>query len=476
MIATIRALIPLTLLTISLALTPFSLSAAIVAAGLSFFSAAIFPIRSVPRGAISLQTVTLGAIAAYSLAVPLHQLAFADYDHDTVRSAFQLCVVAGAGAVCGFLAEYLLRASSPRHSVRFSERTWRMYSLIGWAIFGFGMVSAFAAVSLTVGFHAYWTAGYAGRVLLKREAGPVELGLYHAVVGLLFVALSRMKSRTPTQRISPRRLALFVLLGGICLTFVVYVSFLGIRRPSFFLVVSLMLLYGIAGRGYSKLQLALVAPVLLLFSLFASFRQVLSDAGWGAASLYIRQNFSLAWFDLSKSELGAPYRAIMDVIGSWQGEPLRLGATFLEAIPYALPSALRLPVTSLSQEYTVRNFSAGFIAIGGNMGFSPVAEGYLNYGTVGAFVYFALIAYCMSRLQSKALDRALPFDLIAFAIAGPWFIFWLRTDLASFLKTLLYSIGFPLLLAVALTSLLQQPRLRRRWLAPGYAEAASETR
>ncbi|HJQ10041.1 MAG TPA: O-antigen polysaccharide polymerase Wzy [Gemmatimonadaceae bacterium] len=430
------------------------MGAAVGAAGIGFLVACVLPGQRTPSRVVSLEALAWIGLAGYSLALPIHQLAFGDYDPNAVRVAFELSVAAAGGLGVGLLVAHLVNPRTGAAGT--AEPPWDRYAVIGWVIFGIGMASAFLAVTATVGFHAYLTAGYAGRVLLKRAAGPVELGLYHAVVGLLFVLLARMKTRRVRRRLSPYRLLLFISLWTICLTFVLYVSFLGIRRPSFFLFLSAVLLFGVAGRGYSKLQLAMVVPAFLGFSLFANFRQVLSDQGWAAAGDFIKQNFSYAWFDLSKSELGAPYRSVMDVLTTWTHEPLRLGATFLEAIPYALPSALGLPVTSLSQEYTTRNFSQAFIAIGGNMGFSPVAEGYLNYGAIGVVAYFVVVGYFIARVQSKALERGLPFDLIAFAIAGPWLIFWLRTDLASFLKTFVYSVAAPLLLAAALNSLLKR--------------------
>lgn len=474
MTSALRAVTPIVLFVISLLLNVYTLGGAVLFAVAGFCVAFALPVRPTPPRRLSLETVALLALAGYSLAVPIHQVAVRDYDPVMVRMAFELCTFAVLGMFLGFLLEYLLASRSVR-SAQMSRTNWSSYALIGWIVFGFGMLSAAAAVAMTIGFHAYLTAGYAGRVLLKRAAGPVELGLYYAVVGLLIVVLARAKSHAERPKLTPRRVAIFVLLWGICLVFVAYVSFLGIRRPSFFLLLSLVMLRGAAGRGFSKLQVGLLAPLLLIFSLFANFRQVLSDQGLSATTAFVRQNFSLAWFDLSRSELGAPFRAIMDVLATWQHDPLRLGSTFLAAVPYLLPSSLGVAVTSLSQEYTVRNFSSAFIAIGGNMGFSPVAEAYLNYGEVGVFLYFIVVGFCVAKLQANAFARGYPFDLLGYAIAAPWFIFWLRTDLASFSKSFVYSIVVPLIFAVCVGALIRSWRSESRLRSYGQIHPVTDS-
>ena len=97
------------------------------------------------------------------------------------------------------------------------------------------------AVYLTVGFDAYFDAGYAGRALLKRNVGPVELGLYHMIFGIIVLSIATRfddkKSRALIYKLS-------VVILAVALS--VYVTYLGIRRPSFFILAALFyLLYGL---------------------------------------------------------------------------------------------------------------------------------------------------------------------------------------------------------------------------------------
>jgi oligosaccharide repeat unit polymerase len=469
----LRAMLAATLLFAAAGVSAFvGLGAGVVVGALAFVVAVALPAGTSPGRIISLEAFALLGLAGYSLPVPIHQLVYEDYPPDAVQYAFELCLLAGAGMVLGNLLHALRsHAAAAASAPPPTPRDWSRYYWVGWIVFAFGVASALLAVGLTVGFNAYVNAGYAGRSLLKRGAGPIELGLYHAVLGLVFVNLARILSPELRRR---RRLAVAMLL--ISIIFVAYVSFLGIRRPSFFLVLSMVLVYAAAGRGLSRAQLAMtVAPGLVLFAMFASFRQVLSDQGTSAAWNFVRNNFSLRWFDLSNSELGAPFRVLIDVLTTWNADPPRLGVTFAEVLPYALPRAAGLGVTSLSQEYTVRNFSTDFIAIGGNMGFNPVAEGYVNFGPAGVVLYFVLIGWFVSRIQHRVVHRRAPLDLVAYALAGPWFIFFIRLDLASFFKVYLYSVVVPYVLAVGLLYVWRRTRTPSRrgpapWTLPRPAE------
>ncbi|MBW3654762.1 MAG: oligosaccharide repeat unit polymerase [Gemmatimonadetes bacterium] len=466
----VRGMVAANLLLASAAASAFgSLGLGVTVAMVAFLAAAMLPVGGSRDRMISLESFALVGIAGYTLPVPLHHLAYRDYQPEIVQYAFELSMLGAAGLVLGNLAFVLLRRgeAAPAAPASVSAAEWRRYYWAGWAVFVVGVVSALLAVGLTVGFSTYVNAGYAGRSLLKRGAGPIELGLYHAVLGLVFVNLARLRS--PELR---RRRVVGLVLLLISLAFVAYVSFLGIRRPSFFLVLSMVLVYGAAGHGFRKARLALVGlPALLLFSIFANFRQVLSDQGAGAALLYVRNNFSLRWFDLSRSELGAPFRVLTDVLSTWGGDRPRAGITFMEAVPYALPRSAGLGVTSLSQEYTQRNFSSDYIAIGGNMGFNPVAEGYVNFGIAGVVLYFLVIGWFVSRIQFNAARRCSPADLMAYAVAAPWFIFFIRLDLASFTKVFLYSIVVPYLAAMALLLVWRSARARPSPRPPAWRPA-----
>lgn len=443
----LRLMATLILFTVAAVLaTTDHLDSAVTVAAAAFGLAVLAPVNAVPRRTISLESFALVAMAGYALSVPVHHALYRDYEHVVVIEAFTYFLVASASFVLGTWIASLIGVRSRARPTPLTAASLRRYRSVGWIIALIGVTSAVLGIGWTVGFDSYFSAGYAGRALLKREAGPIELGLYHAVLGLVIVAMASL--RDPVTR---RRMANLVPLVVVSIMFVAYVSFLGIRRPSFLLATSLIILYGVAGKGYRKPVLAVLAvTVLVFFGVFASFRQVLTNLGATEALSFIHERIEPEWFDFSNTELGAPFRVVLTVLTSWSDEPLRLGMSYLSTGLYLLPRWFDAGVTSLSQEYTFRHFSNEFIEIGGNMGFSPVAEAYVNFRIPGIIACFALVGYCISRIQWRALTQGGPIDLVVYAIAAPWFVFFFRSDFAAFSKALVYSLLVPYVLARAL--------------------------
>jgi hypothetical protein len=280
--------------------------------------------------------------------------------------------------------------------------------------------------------------------LIKRQAGPIELGLYHAVVGaLLLFAIANINGQGGLRQGNLKR---FVFIFFIF--FIVYVSFLGIRRPTFFLVISFFAFYV---RQISGLQFRYIVALVLVFfcfTLFAQFRQVLAADGAAAAASFVKENSSVHWLDMSSTELGAPFRVLLDVQDHWNGEPARLGYSYYQAFINILPRQFGIDIVSLSEEYTYRLFTADFRAIGGNMGFSPVAEAYLNFGFWGILLMFAFWG-CLWGGVSVFLDsRSHILAQVFSAVLIPWSMFFCRTDFAAYIKVSFYSIGIPFVIFI----------------------------
>ncbi len=299
-----------------------------------------------------------------------------------------------------------------------------------------GVFAYVLAVHLTVGFSVYFDAGYAGRALVKRSAGPVELGLYYIVIGYLFVLYGFLFH---LQRKKSLLIGSFLVLFFI--TFIIFISSLGIRRPSFFIAMSsgLLIFFRLKGRvSWSFLSVTIIS--LLMFGVFARFRQVLSDHGAIEALDYVIKNISFEWFDLSPSELGAPFRSMLDVYEPWVEKGYHFGASFVEAFVNIIPSTFGLNAPSLSVQYTHQFFSVEYISIGGNMGFFPVAEAYINMGAIGVFVEFLILGVLIKKLENHTHRVGTPACSVFYAVMGPWFFFLIRTDFSSFIKSFFYSV------------------------------------
>ena len=153
------------------------------------------------------------------------------------------------------------------------------------------------------------------------------------------------------------------------LVFFFYISFLGIRRPLFLLGVGLLSGYSLI-RHRPKLGIALSIGVIsfVFLTTFAQYRQLISSAGVEETIVFIQDNASLEWLDVSNTELGAPFRTLTDHIqGQSINDGLLFGSSYVQTFLYVLPSRITGGLESLSVEYTNRFFSSDFIAIGGNI-------------------------------------------------------------------------------------------------------------
>ncbi len=317
----------------------------------------------------------------------------------------------------------------------------RRLKKVGYAVFLLGLVFSILAVEATVGFTRYLSAGYAGRALIKREAGPIELGLYVAIVGVIVIYCSVLLS--PKASFNDR----FVIYVFI-VVFFAYVSFLGVRRPTFLLILSLFCCYSLLKRNINVVALMLIfVPVFLFFTTFAQYRQVISSDGFLFAIDYILENISPEWFDFSDTELGAPIKTLYHTL-TIESISYKFGLSYLSSFFYVLPSFINGGMWSLSVEYTHQFFSSEFISIGGNMGFFPVTEAYVNFGVLGNFFVFTFFAIFLGWLNQNLYKKMniSPFWVVFCAILAPWFAFFMRLDFSSFMKGFLYSQLVPLFL------------------------------
>lgn len=417
-----------------------TLSVVLVAVGCFALATLLTSLKSA-CGIFSGSSIGILALGVYSLAVPVHHLFYADYNEEGIRFVTSYCVLAALGQVMGYylLAKprfSLTRASTPINPMQDAYLEHKNDVRFGFYVLIFGLIAFVLAIAATVGFTAYLNAGYAGRALLKRESGPVELGLYYVIIGYLFIANGWLHKPRHAYRGW-----LIIFLGIFLLGFVVYVSVLGIRRPSFFIVIGALFLYFLKVQGKVPKKISGLSLIcVFLFGIFASFRQVLSDQGAAVAVSYVLENFDLMWLDLSVTELGAPFRAMLAVKDHWGTEGLLLGSSYFDAFLNLLPSAFIKFRESLSVQYTHAFFSADYIAIGGNMGFFPVAEAYLNFGGLGVWLEFFLLGLVLKTIENAAVNHPTKVQAVIYAITVPWFFFFLRTDFSSFLKSFSYSV------------------------------------
>jgi len=419
---------------------------------------ALFLIRLRDSGPLHLDIVFLLFLFIYSFSVPLsNSISSRDYDQNLVRAAAETCMLSYAGYSLGLLLDSgKHRRTASLHQI--SQRDSDVMRRSGMAVFFIGAISSVMAIVLTSGLSVYLSAGYAGRALLKREVGPVELGLYFSIVGLFGIFASTLLA-TKSRPISK------FFVAFVFLFFFFYISFLGIRRPLFLLGLGLLAGYSLI-KHRPKLITALPIGIVAFAFLttFAQYRQLISSAGLDETIDFVRDNASAEWFDVSNTELGAPFRTLMDYMTlGLESNSLLPGESYIQTLAYALPGFITGGLQSLSVQYTHLFFSADFISIGGNMGLFPVTEAYLNFGPSGAFAVFVIFGFLLSKANRwfHAAGRIKPNHIILFMMLIPWCAFFMRLDMASFVKGFLYSQIVPLLI-FQYFNYLQRPSSRMR--------------
>ena len=369
-------------------------------------------------------------------------------DDDLVSKAYQLSVTGLAGFALGVAisAAFSSRVnwqSGVGKALHINNPSY--YRNVGVLILLLGVFLSFIAIYTTVGFGAYLNAGYAGRALIKREAGPVELGLYVCIVGVAMVFLAD----TYKNVVLGEQRKFSILLMMLIVLFVAYVSFLGIRRPAFLLLISCFVIYTIFNKvGFTRVILTSLV-VVFLFATFAQYRQLLSSVGLVETISFIGDNASLEWLDFSQSELGAPFKTLLDTLPSFERRELYYGGSYLSVAIYIFPSFITGGYQSLSMEYTINHFDPGFIAIGGNMGYFPITEAVDNFGIAGPFVVMCIFGFVLSHYNRKMYrsERNGEFRVLLFSLLIPWMAFCIRLDFSSFVKGFFYTQLIPIALA-----------------------------
>ncbi|WP_431803275.1 O-antigen polymerase [Halobacillus andaensis] len=90
------------------------------------------------------------------------------------------------------------------------------------------------------------------------------------------------------------------------------------------------------------------------------------------------------------------------------------------------------------------NFYPNIVEKGGGRGFSLVAEGYLNFGVFGSFLWFLLLGLFIRYLYKKAMNNILL--LITYTLMIPIFMYTIRGDFSTLITFFLNHIGLPILI------------------------------
>lgn len=267
---------------------------------------------------------------------------------------------------------------------------------------------------------------------LSAESDPrfFGTGITLAAIGLSVAAAGASK----------RQFRFVFPMAGIWVLILLYWGF---RGPALLVGVVVCAVAVKKGVRFPRLLPLLIAGALLL--LLPIIRVTREEPPAERLSGYSLGDISL--FD-APAEMGASIRPLMDTVAIvgpanyWWGRTYWLGIR--EIVPNLdlkwqssdTESAQDLPpnlwITSISDPWLYKNH--------GGIGFSAIAEPYMNFGVAGIAIYFFLLAYLLVRLDQVALRNC--YALAAWAlILGP--LLWTtRNDSSNFFRPAVWGLLF----------------------------------
>jgi len=181
-------------------------------------------------------------------------------------------------------------------------------------------------------------------------------------------------------------------------------------------------------------------------------------------------------------EMGGSLEPLVHTLRLLQTEPYRLGQTYWQAAKRVLPNVARewrgdayIPLEELSPTHWVTRQAAPWKHQNfGGIGFSAVAEPYMNFGSGGVAVYFLLLGFVLLRADAFAAGRPTRLALLA-AILGP--LLWtVRGSFDSFFRPAVWGVLCVLAARIVADSLRQPSGDRERAVLPPAVAAARPAR
>jgi hypothetical protein len=270
----------------------------------------------------------------------------------------------------------------------------------------------------------YFRLTYSETYRLRAESDP---RLFGSGITIAFIGLSIAASGASRHR--------FRAVSAIGAIWLASLTYLGFRGPT---VIAALIVYIIARK--KGLQVPRFVPILA-----AVFLLVLLPVLHVGRELPLNDrlsHMSLKEINLldAPAEMGISIRPLVETVDLVGPNDFRLGRTYWIAIKAIVPNlALRweapstmsdadLPpshwITAVVDPWTYKNY--------GGMGFSAIAEPYMNFGVLGVLIYFLVLSFFLIYLEQISIRTS--YALAAWAlILGP--LLWTtRNDFTNFFR------------------------------------------
>lgn len=331
-----------------------------------------------------------------------------------------------AGLIAGAGWKFNYDSSPSAYEPEPQEKSRLLFTVIGMLLL--------ASISLATYFHAfgglsgYIKTGYGGQYyLIIRKAFLFGAGFEWLLLGaglLIFYGL-RYRFR-------------LIALGGVILFAAVATIILmtGRRHQLFFPLIYCVILIHYA---YRKIPSLLIAAGLLFGISFAQY--------FALARYYLPKGVVYAikqvWPAVVKNpiliapwaanEFRWPAASLLEVLQ--YGGPTIMGRSYVAFFGMFLPFLARF-FTEISfdvNRYRLETFYPDLWATGRGLGFSPVTEGYMNFGLPGVFLHLFLYGYIIGKIYNRTRKRPSVFNLLLLAGSLPvFFLYGFRVPSASF--------------------------------------------
>jgi hypothetical protein len=293
-------------------------------------------------------------------------------------------------------------------------------SVAGNFIFVFGAI-VFLVGLIQLDPTGYYKLTYSDTFRLRAESDPRFFG-----TGMIFASIGLCMSEAGASK---QRLRFILFCAGIWFSVMLY---LGFRGPA---LIGSLIVYAIALKKGMKFPLWFpwLASALLLIAI--PIMGVIRDEPLNNRSFYSSLNLLDA-----PAEMGQSIRPLIETEALIGPRDYRHGKTYLVALKGIVPNlALRweapnpesledLPpshwIIAVVEPWVYKNY--------GGMGFSAIAEPYMNFGSPGVIAYFFLLAFALVWLGRIAIRNS--YTLASWGlILGP--LLWtVRNDSASFFR------------------------------------------
>lgn len=197
-----------------------------------------------------------------------------------------------------------------------------------------------------------------------------------------------------------------MLSYGACLLWLGLVLLQGDRRLALQMIMAMAVVIGTLRPKTTKLRPVALVYIALAYSLavlFGQYRGLIYDLAAGRSTLKQAQIAAEGENSImgkpEESELGGPYISVLYY--SDGTEPLRWGSSYAMSIPAAVPRALYpgMKTQAISADLDQALYEGVGPVYG--LGFSPIAEGFANFGLAGSFGAIVLWSMFFAWLGSK---------------------------------------------------------------------------